>query len=441
MRSDTKSGTVVAGILVALASLAIGWSLRAFFFPSAAAEGTDDDEQPAPAVAPEQMSVRVTTARVTQGELPVVVVAAGVVLPAPDAERALSSRAGGRVEAVFVTEGETVEPGHVLLRFESGPLDTALAQARAVESQADSQLVEFERTGRTRQGAELTAAAARAKSALDLAQMQLARLEGLQGDGLVSDKALAEARQGVEQARADESLAQVAAGNYESTNAELQHQSLVAARTAAEAALHDAERIRAEAEVRAPAGGRVVQMLARAGEKIDAGATLGKLLVTDARVVRFSVATGAARELEAGARASWSDASGTTHAGHVVRSAGQIDDASGLIDVFVAPDAGAPALTPGLTVRGELEVRRLTNALLVPDAAVVRAADELTVVLATADDRARSVHVKVLGRHGGLAAVEGELRAGDRVITAGAYNLPDGARIVEAGAQPTSDGK
>jgi RND family efflux transporter MFP subunit len=441
VRSGKQSGSIVAGILIALACFAIGWSVRAFVFPAAGTEERDDEEAPAPSIEPAQMSVRVTTAVVASGDLPIVVVAAGVVTAAPAAQRTLSSRAGGRVEAVEALEGESVERGRLLLSFDKAPLEATLAQARATLAQVDTQLAEFDKTGRVHQEAELEAAARRAKSARQLAEAQLSRMEGLQADGLVSDKALAEAKQAAEQARADEELAGTAVSGFESTNAKLEHDNLVAARAAAEANVRDAERVLADADVHAPADGRITAMLAHAGEKLDAGATLGRMLLNDARIVRFSLGADAAHDIAIGARATWPDANGEQRSGHVVRTGGEIEPMSGLVDVFVEPDAGNPTSTPGLSVRGELELRHLANVLLVPQKAVVRSNDAPTVVLATGDGVARIVAVKVLGRHGDQAAIEGEVHAGDRVIVDGAYNLPDGAHVVDAGAQRTAEGK
>jgi RND family efflux transporter MFP subunit len=327
------------------------------------------------------------------------------------------------------------------LSFDKGPLEATLAQARAMLAQVDTQLGEFDKTGRVRQEAELGAAARHAKSARQLADAQLSRMEGLQADGLVSDKALAEAKQAAEQARVDEELAGAAMTGFESTNAKLEHDNLVAARAAAEANVHDAERVLADADVRAPADGRITAILAHSGEKLDAGAALGRMLLTDARIVRFSVAAAVAPDIAIGAHATWEDASGALRSGHVVRTAGEIDSNNGLVDVFVEPESGAPPSSPGLTVRGELELRRLENVLLVPERAVVRSNDRQTVVLATAEGAAKIVPVKVLGHHGDQAAVEGEIHSGDKVIVEGAYNLPDGAHVVDAGAQRTPEEK
>jgi multidrug efflux pump subunit AcrA (membrane-fusion protein) len=78
--------------------------------------------------------------------------------------------------------------------------------------------------------------------------------------------------------------------------------------------------------------------------------------------------------------------------------------------------------------------------LLVPANAIVRSNDETTVVLDTAEHSAKIVRVKVLGRHADLVAVDGGIQAGDRVITDGGYNLPEGAHVDEA-AEPRTPGE
>src|SRR6185436_2594726 len=91
-----------------------------------------------------------------------------------------------------------------------------------------------------------------------------------------------------------------------------------------------------------------------------------------------------------------------------------------------------PSPQPGLVVRGEIESRRLTGAVLVPSHAIVRAEDEPTLVLVGDDGIAKRVEVEILGRHGDVAAVKGDVKDGDRVVVEGGYNLPDGAKTHEA---------
>jgi len=140
------------------------------------------------------------------------------------------------------------------------------------------------------------------------------------------------------------------------------------------------------------------------------------------------VAAGESAGLQPGARATWEDALGTHGAGALQRLGGVVDPVTGLIEAVVAPDTASAGEPPGLAVSGELQLRVLHDVVLVPEAAVLRAHDAQVVVLADAG-HARVVPVTVKGRHGGLAAVTGEVRDGQRVIVSGGYNLPDGAGI------------
>jgi RND family efflux transporter MFP subunit len=352
---------------------------------------------------------------------------------APAAERTLATRAGGRVLATHVTDGQTVRAGDALLSLDPAPLRGAVAQSRAALAQAVDALAEYDRTGRTRQQLELDAAVQRATSQQALLDAQVARLESLHGEGLSSDRALAESKQAASQARADKELAAAAVASFHDVSAELQHSTLLAARDGAQAAADEAERQLAEAEPTAPADGQVISFRARAGQLLQPGEAFGELLASEGRLVAFAVTAAAARELRPGARATWLDAQGHPAAGALQSVGGDVDAATGMVLALVAPDAAADADRPGLAVRGELELLRLHDAVLVPDAAVLRAHDAQVVVLAVGD-RARTVPVTVAGRHGGLVAVQGDVHAGDRVLIDGGYNLPDGARIVASSA-------
>ena len=342
----------------------------------------------------------------------------------------LTSRAGGRVLETHGTPGQRVKQGDLLVRFDADPLRTALTQARATLAQAANQLAEFEQSGRETRQAELEAIVTRGSAQVALLEAQAARLEPLHTAGLVADKALTEARQAAVQARLDLSVAQRAIELFQSSGADLQRKTLIATRDAAEALVHDSERVVADADVRSPCDGQLVEFTARSGARVDAGIPFARIFANSARVVAFSVSDKSAADVAIGARATWEDARGAACHGTIGRMAGSIDNASGMIAVFVDPSAESPALTVGAQVRGEIELRRIAGAVLVPEQAVLRADDQQVVVIATGGF-AHGGAVEVLGRHAGLAAVRGAVHAGDHVIVDGGYNLPDGARIVE----------
>jgi multidrug efflux pump subunit AcrA (membrane-fusion protein) len=146
--------------------------------------------------------------------------------------------------------------------------------------------------------------------------------------------------------------------------------------------------------------------------------------------VAFGVSPALALALREGARATWTDPSGREQSGSLERVIGEVNPATGLMDAIVVSDPGNPDTPPGLIVRGEIEVRRQKDAVLVPSAAVVRAADEQVGAVVT-EGKVAIARVQVVGRHGDVAAIDGPVKPGDRVVVEGGYNLPDGARVVE----------
>jgi multidrug efflux pump subunit AcrA (membrane-fusion protein) len=94
-----------------------------------------------------------------------------------------------------------------------------------------------------------------------------------------------------------------------------------------------------------------------------------------------------------------------------------------------APDGDAPPLRGGLTGTGDVEVQRLDAPLTVPSTAL-RRTGRSEVVFVVRRGVAVEVPVRVLAFGDLRAAVEGDLRAGEQVITLGIERIEDGAPVV-----------
>jgi multidrug efflux pump subunit AcrA (membrane-fusion protein) len=425
------TGNAVGAVLLFAAGALAGWTVHAWRSPDA--EKGEADEEAAPEVKPEDMSVAVVTAKAAKGDLPVTLPAIGSVRADEGALLSLGSRAGGRVAEVSVRAGDDVKRGAAVLRFDEAPLALAVAQEKAALATAANQLDEFERSGRDRQEADLASAATQAESDAGVAQAQLDRVLTLRKDGLSSEKSETEARQAAAHARRDADVAAKALAAFRTVGADLQHSTLVATRDAAAAALRDAQAVLAEAAVVAPADGRIVALTAHAGDRVDSGAAVGSLLRPDGRVLAFGVTPAAAAGLAPGATVQWTDAAGAARTATVRSVGADVAGPAGLVEIVAVPEGAAPQ--PGLVVRGEIVTRTIAGAVLVPSRAVVRAEDKPCVMLVGAGGVAKRVEVEVLGRHGDVAAVKGEVKDGDAVVVEGAYNLPDGAKTHEGEAK------
>src|SRR5690349_13268476 len=197
------SGAWLGGLLLFAAGAGCGWAVRALLGAPEAEAREADDEGEAPAIDPADMRVSVATAEVTRGTLPLTLAVSGGVRASPAAEHVLASRAGGRVLELVAAPGQAAKQGELLLRLDPAPARAASSRARATLAASAKQLAEFERSGSAREDADLQAARQRAVSQVALLEAQLARIEPLSADGLVSEKSIAEARQALELARAD----------------------------------------------------------------------------------------------------------------------------------------------------------------------------------------------------------------------------------------------
>lgn len=421
-----KLGLLATGFVTVCLAGAGGWFLRTALHPAQAEHGSD--AEPQEGASPGEMSVEVVIEPAKTGELTTTLAAFGVVRAADGELRAISSRAGGRVEAVLARRGEQVKAGAALFRLERAPLELAAAQARSAAAIAENALSTFDRGGRAKRTAELESSVAEARTAVEVTEKQSLRTASLRQDGLSSEKAIAEAALVADRARRELATAERNLEAYRTTDADLERATLTATRDAAMLAAQDADAILAASEVLAPVAGRVASVAVRIGDRAEPGAELATLLAGDRREIAFGVTAAQRTTIPADARVTWQDALGAIRSGRIRGTATLVDSALGLHEMLALPDEGQPTPLPGEVVRGEIEVRRLEAAVLVPTRAVVRAAHGVSLVLAI-DGLARVVPVEVVGRHEGVTAVSGAVKVGDSVIVEGGYNLPEGARV------------
>jgi len=406
---------------------AAGWVVHA----RVAGDGGGEQVGEPAGVAPAQMAVPVRSAQVVLGELPRVLPILAVVRASPGSEWSLSSRSGGRVVAVHGASGQEVHVGEALVEFERAPLEAALSTARAEEHAATLALGGWD-AEQERRTLELASAAQHAASALELSAQRSKRIAALVTDGLAAPKAAEEAEGEYAQAQRELELANQARESFRAKGAELERATRAAALDARRATLREATALLEAAVLRAPADGQLTSFELRAGDRLEPGASAGTLLAHSGRVLVCAVSPADLPAIHPGLEASWVEPGVGTRTGRVTAAATALDPVTGAAQVRIAPDAN-DAQAPGLCVRGEIVLERIAGALLVPEAALVRAEGHSAVVRVGGDGIAHLVQVEVLARHAGQVALKGELRAGDAVVIEGAYNLPEGARTVALG--------
>lgn len=316
-------------------------------------------------------SALVTALALQQGELPLTLTGFGVIAPERAQTQNVSVQRAGRVERLRVAVGAQVERGEPLLDLS---VDPAAAQAFA-----------------------------QARNALQFAQGEAARIEGLLAQQLATRSQLAVARQALADARE---------------------------------AVRVQERLGGAAEritVSAPIGGLLVALPVAQGDRIPAGANVAQIANTDSLRVALGVEPGDALRIRTGMAvrlASVFDESRAV-AGQVVLVQRAINPQSQLVDAVVQfhppPDSD---LLPGLRVRGDIQVSK-AEGWLIPRSALIKEVNGL-VAFQVVGGKAKRVPVQVLTERGDQAIVKAPFDAHQRLVTMGAYQLTDGMAVREA---------
>jgi RND family efflux transporter MFP subunit len=190
--------------------------------------------------------------------------------------------------------------------------------------------------------------------------------------------------------------------------------------------------------VTSPLTGWVQEVMVQRGERVDAGRALAQVIAPDTLDLAAPVSASDLARLQPGLLA------GVTQDGDTALVPGWLAALAPGVDtltnageaVIRVPNLGR-RLHPGAsaTARVRLGVRR--DVLVAPDSALVLAGGS-TVVFIVGSDSVAHARTVVRGiRADGRTEIQGNVRAGDRVVTTGAFGLEDGMRVVPAAAGPT----
>lgn len=295
-------------------------------------------------------------------------------------ERAqVASEVDGVVTELAVDEGDRVEEGALLIAVDPEKKALAVANVRAMQSDAQAALAEAERDA--------------------------VRVRKLHDSGIASDQALDKVETGLSRARS----------RVEAARAEL---------GVAERALRDAN-------VRAPFAGWIARRDVSRGEYVRTGQPLFELVALDPIEVEFSLAERDSARVAVGQQVAVrvSPYPEESFQGQVTVISPTLDPRTRTLRVKAQIANADGRLRPGLFARADLGVARREGALLVPEEAVLQRADGEVVFTVTPDDKARRVLVKTGMQKEGKVEIVTGLAAQDQVVVRGHAVLVDGAPV------------
>jgi RND family efflux transporter MFP subunit len=279
----------------------------------------------------------------------------------------LSAPATARISQILVTAGQIVQAGQRLIVLDEGPFQAALQSAQA---------------------------------AYTAAEQAYARQQRLAQEGIAPRKDAEAAAAELARAKSD----------------------VVAAQRTADLAV-----------LRSPIDGVVTRMSATMGATADPAQPLVEIADPKSLDVLLNVTPTDAARVQPGAKVTLSagqSASGEPlGVGTVIDIAATVDSATRSVPVRVEAPTTRRPLRIGETVYGAIATGTRPNAIVIPSEALVPAGDSVEVFVVDAKGIAHERPVTVGGRGPAGVEITAGLRAGERIVTSGAYGVQDSAKV------------
>lgn len=197
-----------------------------------------------------------------------------------------SSKLAGRIDSLFVREGDWVEQGDLLYIISTPELDAKLRQVAALEAAAEAVNREVDRGVRWEQIAAARAMWQKAEAGLSLAEASYVRVRNLYENGVVPRQQYDEA---LANYKAMQATAVAARAEYDMARdgATRDEREAIAAKVReAQAAVAEVEAYLSDAYVYAPISGRVSDIISEPGELVGSGYPVVSILdLSDSWVV------------------------------------------------------------------------------------------------------------------------------------------------------------
>jgi RND family efflux transporter MFP subunit len=310
----------------------------------------------------------------------------------------------GRVTSIKVRVGDTVEANAVLAELD--PID---AREQIAQARAQAKAAAAERN--------------RAKVERDAAVAEVARLEPLAKDQLIS--ALEIDRQRARAGALAATVETAAAGEAE-----------------AQARVKLLEKRLVESVVRAPFAGRIAERYVDPGATVASGSRLVRIVAVAPLWIRFEVPEAQIARVTKGSTltAVARSGDGTGTAARVTGVASEISRDRRIAIVEALIEKPREGWLPGMYAEAIVELRTIRDATIVPANAVLSRLQPdgkvaVGVLIAGDGGVARWVAVTEVARDEDRVAVEGQLPVGTKVLVTGHVDLGDGSQITVGAAR------
>ncbi len=380
------------------------------------------------AASPEPV-VSVQTALAAQKPIEQIVTSDAVLYPLNTA--AITPKVTAPVRKFYVQRGDRVHIGELLAVLENRDLSAAAIQSQGNYEQA--QAAYESTTGASLpeelQKAELDEQAA--TQALDAEQQLYHSRKKLYQEGALPRKDLDQAQVAYIQAKNQYEIAKKHLAALQSIGKKQQLKAAAGQLTAAKGNYEAAQAQLGYTEIRSPITGTVSDRPLYEGETATAGTPLLTIVDLTSVIARAHIPQDQAALLKVGDKASIS-APGLSESipGTVTVVSPAADPNSTTIEVWVKAANPKREMRSGTTVEVSIVARQVPKAIVIPASALLQSPNGASTVMTVGlNSEAHAQPVRVGIRQEAEAQIVSGLQPGERVITIGAYGLPDGTKV------------
>ena len=361
----------------------------------------------------------------------------------PRQQAAIVPKISAPVQKFLVKRGSAVHEGELLAVLENRDLTAAAQDTKGVYDQAQA-------TYETTTGASLPeeirkaeADAQQAQQALDAEQKVYESRQQLFVQGALPRKELDQSRVDFTQAR---NQSEIAKKHLEALMTIGKQQELKGAAGQLESAKGkylEAEAQLSYSEIRSPINGFITDRPLYPGEMAAAGTPLLTVMDISSVIAKAHIPQDDAAALKVGDKGTMTvPGIDEPIEGKVTIVSPALDPNSTTVEVWFEAKNPKHELKPGTSVLVSLTAKTVNNALVVPGSSLVTAPDgTTTVMVAGSDGRAHQKAVKLGIRNGDDVQIVDGVAASDKVVSNGAYGLPDNTKITIAVPAPSEEVK
>jgi HlyD family secretion protein len=359
----------------------------------------------------------------------------------PRQQSAIVPKISAPVEKFLVKRGSHVHQGELLAVLENRDLAAAAQDNKGAYDQAQAVYETTTAASLPEEIQKAEADAQQAKQALDAQEKVYQSRQQLFEEGALPRKELDQSTVDITQARNQYAIAKK---HLDSLMAIGKQQAMKAAAGQLESAKGKylgAEAQLSYSEIRSPIDGVITDRPLYPGEMATAGTPLLTVMDISSVIAKAHIPQADAALLKVGDQGTMT-VPGLEEPipGSVTVVSPALDPNSTTVEIWLEAKNPKHELKPGSSVQLSVTARTIKDALVVPAVAVISSPDGTpAVMIAGADGRAHSKPVKTGVRQGDDVQIVEGLAATDKVVSSGAYGLPDNTKIKIETATPLED--